>query len=90
MVVIISVTRAEGAIRSSSLQEITTIEGNTERTDFIDADGNITYAADKHYATVIKTTRDYQLLEEYFDASGKPAKQSTGYYSLLREFNEND
>ena len=87
---ITSVTRAEGVIRSSSLQEVTTIEGNTERTDFVDADGNITFAADKHYATVIKTTSDHQLLEEYFDANGEHTEQSTGYYALLREYNEAD
>ena len=78
---------AEEMVRSSSLQMVIKKEGNIERRDYIDDEGVITYAADKHYATVIKTSDDKTLLEEFFDASGAPAQQVLGNYALIREFN---
>ena len=79
---------AEEQKRSSSLNIEKTTDGDNERIDYVDENGNITYAADKHYATVIKTKRGNTLLEEYFDDSGKPAVQSLGHYAILREYNE--
>ena len=73
-------------IRSSSLHIIKSEDGNTERTDYVDDDGNITYAADKHYATLIKTKSGNTMLEEYFDATGKPALQNLGHFALLHEY----
>lgn len=51
-------------------------------------DGKITFAADKRYASVVKTRDDYLLLEEYFDEDGNPSKQASGYYALIREYND--
>ena len=79
---------AEEQIRSSSLNVEKTTEGDTERIDYVDKDGNITYAADKHYATVITTKNGNTILEKYLDAEGHPAIQTLGYYALLREYNE--
>jgi len=76
------------SFHSSSLHIVKSTEGEFERIDYINDDGMITYATDKHYATLIKTHSNQSLLEEYFDASGKPALQSKGYYALLREYNE--
>ena len=64
---------AEEQKRSSTLNIEKTTDGDTERLDYIDENGNITYAADKHYATVIKKKSGNTLLEEYFDGAGKPA-----------------
>ena len=47
--------RAEKQIRSSSLQILITQDKNVQRIDYVDSDGRITFAADKHYATIIKT-----------------------------------
>lgn len=81
---------AEEQKRSSTLNIEKTTDGDTERLDYIDENGNITYAADKHYATVIKKKSGNTLLEEYFDAAGKPAVQSLGHYAILREYNDED
>lgn len=83
-----TVVYAESLIRSTSLQQKKTIEGNRERTDYINEDGVITDAADKHYATIIRTRDGNSILEEYYDSQGEPAKQTNGYYAILREFND--
>ncbi len=51
-------------------------------------DGELRYAADKHYATAIKTRGDNCQLEEYFDEHGNPAEQALGHYALLREYDD--
>lgn len=75
-------------VRSSDLIEKTTEDGNIQRTDYYDGNGKLTFAADKHYATIIKTTSGNTLLEEYFDEKGKPAKQPSNCYAILRENDE--
>lgn len=80
-------TKAEALIRSSSLQEVVTQEKNVERTDYINENGEITFAADKHYATKIRTKSGNALLEEYFDEKGKPARQKIGHYAIALEYN---
>ena len=72
-------------VRSSDLIEKSTEEGNIQRTDYYDKNGKLTFAADKHYATIIKTTSENTLLEKYYDEKGKPAKQPSNCYSILRE-----
>ena len=90
----------DGMVRSSSLQLVTedatvesAIPGITMRqgvtTDtYKSADGTVTYAADKMYASVRRTTTGNVVLEEYFDENGKPAKQSYGHYAIRKECNE--
>ena len=77
---------AEDSIRSSSLHIITSKVGDSERIDYVNDDGLITYAADKHYATLIKTKSGNTMLEEYFDALGQPTPQVLGHYALLHEY----
>ena len=84
----ISIANAEKLKRSSSLQTIVTVNRNVERIDYIDDDGTITYAADKHYASMIQTKEDNAILIEYLDAKGKPVEQSNGYYGVLQEYDE--
>lgn len=74
--------------RSTSLKEMVSQSGDVERIDYVDVKGTITVAAEKYYATRIKTTSGLSVLEEFFDADGKPAEQPSGYYAILREFNE--
>ena len=75
-------------VRSSDLIEKNTEDGNIQRTDYYDESGKLTFAADKHYATIIKTTSGNTLLEEYFDEKGKQAKQPSNCYAILRENDE--
>ena len=75
-------------VRSSSLHTVITDELDTERIDYVNDEGVITYAEDKHYATIIRKKKDHSVLEEYFDALGKPAEQTKGYYAILKEYNE--
>lgn len=65
-----------------------TEDRNIKRTDYINADGKITYATDKHYATIIRTYEEgHVIFEEYFDAEGKPAVQTLGHVALARHYN---
>ena len=73
---------------SSQLQKITVKDGNTERTDYLNSDGELTIAADLGYATVIVTDGERTRLEQYFDENGKPIRRSSGYYAVLREYND--
>ena len=75
--------------RSNSLIEVSKEIENSVRIDYVDEKGKITFADDKQYATMIRTRYDHTVLEQYYDAEGKPAKQSNGSYSLLREYDEN-
>ena len=81
-----SCARTEHLIRSSSLQISTTQHDNVQRIDYIDLDGRITFAADKHYASLIKTKVDNKIYEKYLDSEGNPAKQIMGHYSVCREY----
>lgn len=86
----ISNADAERIWRSSSLKIIKTSNGNIEKIDFVNEAGEITDAADKHYASIVKTKEGRTILEEYYDSRGIPAEQSTGYYAILREYDENE
>lgn len=76
----------ENYVRSSSLSEVITEEGDEQRIDYYDKDGQITIAADKHYATLVRVKGNHTQLEEYFDDLGRPARQALGYYAVLREY----
>jgi len=78
----------ENLFRSSELQEVIVKEGNVQRTEYYDKNGHLSYAADKHYAALIKTSNDHSVLQEYFDEHGNPAQQVTGYYAILREYDD--
>lgn len=79
---------ATTGIPSYRLTTQKTETGNTTRVDYIDESGNITFATDKHYATIIRIYEDgYVILEQYFDAEGNPAYQTLGYCALARHFN---
>ncbi len=75
------------AFRSSSLSLVYSNEGMAERIDYVDENGIITYAEDKHYATKIRTKSDNSVLEQYYDANGNPAKQKIGHYEVLYSLN---
>ena len=74
---------------SSDLQQITTTDGDTTRIDYVDFDGALTIAADYGYATKIIRKSGTEELESYFDADGEPISTYGGYYSLLRNYDEN-
>lgn len=73
---------------SSDLKEIKTIEGNVERIDYVKEDGTITIAANARFATKIVTNMGNAKLEEYLDDQGSPISTYSGYYALLREYDE--
>lgn len=59
---------------SAELTQMETTEGNVTRTSYVNQDGKIIYAVDKHYATVVRThDSEGRLLEErYQDENGEP------------------
>lgn len=64
--------------------------GNTVRFDYLDEAGNISFASDKHYATLLRTLdeKGKNILERYLDAEGNPAIQPAGHAAVAREYNE--
>ena len=81
--------KTRSSFHSSQLGEIVTIDGNTKRTDYIDADGHITVAADMGYATVVvtKVSQDSKL-ERYYDDHGEPISRYNGYYGIVQDYDE--
>lgn len=74
--------------RANSLRKTTVINGNTERSDYLDENGLITIASDVGYATMIATVEDFSRLEHFYDEKGEPISQYPGFYALLREYDE--
>lgn len=77
------IQRKEGALSSNLLEKESACNGIV-RIDYVSHSGKITYAADKHYATI---TREYsesgELLEErYYNEFGEPTPQSEGYFGI--------
>lgn len=79
---------AELQVRSIFLHKRTVQEGNTQRIDYVDNEGNITFAVDKCYATKITTNDEKTKLEEFFDEKGNPSKQQMGYHAIYSEFDK--
>ena len=74
---------------SKQLKTRTTIDGNSERIDYIDDDGNITVSENLGYATVIIKTNNQEQLESYYDEQGNPAVLRLGYCAIMREYDNN-
>ncbi len=74
--------------RSSQLETIITQNGNVERIDYLDKDGNITFASDTGFASRTLTKTDTGELEEFFDENGERISRYSGYYGIYREFDE--
>lgn len=72
---------APPSYRSSELEKIE----NGDTTEYY-LDGQLTYASDLHYARMVKTTTGNEVLLQYYDEKGLPAKQSAGHYALLRVY----
>ncbi len=84
----LSGTSSHAGLPSSELQQLTSEDGNVTRVDYM-LNGVLTYATDRHYATLLRTKTGNTLLEQYYDENGRPAQQTSGYYALLREYDEN-
>ena len=78
----------ENQVRSSSLRQITTENGDVTDIVYVNADGIPTVAANVGYATVRRTKRRDGVLEEYFDENGKKVRLASGGYALLREYDD--
>lgn len=77
------IERKEGALSSNLLEKENACNGIV-RIDYVSHSGKITYATDKHYATI---TREYsesgELLEErYYNEFGEPTPQPAGYFGI--------
>lgn len=75
----------KGAV-SEELTQVETTEGNVTRTSYVNESGEITYAIDKHYATLVqKKNKEGQVLKEYYlDENGKPTA-CWGYFGISYE-----
>lgn len=71
---------------SKELVKSTTTNGDSERIDYLDSNGNLTIAADLGYATIVITKTENSKLERYFDDKGEPINRYNGYYAALYEY----
>lgn len=76
-------------IRAKSLKQRIVMEGDTERTDYVDENGRITFAADLGYATIITKKNENIAIEHFYDEKGDPIRRYSGYYGIIREYDEN-
>ena len=72
---------ASQVYRSEDLEKV--VNGNTTEYRL---NGRLTLASDLHYARLVKTLNGNELLEQYYNEDGRPAKQNTGNYALLRVY----
>lgn len=76
---------------STELTQVETIEGNVAKTSYVNEFGQLTYAIDKHYATLVqKKDAEGRLLEEhYLDEDGEPT-DCWGYFGIAYEHREKE
>lgn len=76
---------------STELTQVETIEGNVTKTSYVNEFGQLTYAIDKHYATLVqKKDAEGRLLEEhYLDEDGE-ATDCWGYFGIAYEHREKE
>lgn len=67
---------------SSELTVQETMEENVARISYVDAEGNLTCAIDKHYATIVKTYTRSDVTNQEYDtevkAVAKPVEEKFG------------
>ena len=73
---------------SNDLKQVVTREGATTRYDYVDNDGNLQFAANMGYATKLLVREDNSEIETYLDERGDRVCRYTGYYGILREYDE--
>ena len=78
----------ESLVRAKTLKLEKEIHKDRERTDYVDENGNITVAADVGYATMIAIKNENSRLEHFYDEKGEPIRRYSGYYGILREYDE--
>jgi hypothetical protein len=72
---------------SSELSQEKISTDDFDRIDYVDSEGNITFAGNKGYATVIKTKKDgHVVLEQYYDERGNLVALPAGYAKILRHW----
>lgn len=76
-------------LHSTELTKITEEKDHIIKTNYVDNMGRIAIAADMGYATVMSIKTEVGILEKYYDEKGKPISCYSGYYAILREFDEN-
>ena len=81
-----SIKQVRSNFRSSQLTKVTARNEDIERTDYVDKNGKITYAADMGYASSSVTKTENGELEQYYDEYNNPVKRSNGYYAVLRQY----
>lgn len=75
---------------SAELSENTTEDNHIKRTDYVDESGQVTFAADKGYATVVRTRDEKKrtIREEYLDETGQPVMLPGGYSVVTRTYED--
>ena len=80
--------KASIMVRSTSLNEKVEESKNITKIQYYNDQGQLTYANDMGFATLIRTRKDDCIIYDYYDAYGKPVQQKAGYYSVNRKYNE--
>ena len=75
-------------LHASDLKQVVTQDGNLTRYDYVDEDGNPQIAANVGYATRLVFREDNRELETYLDDRGERISRYSGYYGILREYDD--
>ena len=80
--------KGRSQFHSQQLRKNTITSEDKKRTDYVDADGIITIAADLGYATVIVTNVGNGRLERYYNDKGETIRRYNGYYAVFYEYDD--
>ncbi len=84
-----SVAEIHGVSSSELSLNIIQDEG-IRREEYVDAEGNVSFATDKHYAVVVKRLNEdgYVIAENYYDENDNLVTLQYGQSGVLREYNQ--
>lgn len=73
---------------TEQVTETPTATGSVKRTDYVNADGKITMAQDKWYASCVRTLDEKGRVTQecYYDENGAPTAMYAGYCGIDREY----
>lgn len=74
--------------RSDDLKMVVTRDGDITQTDYVDSEGKTCLAVNLGYATRIVAKEEDREWEYYLDEKGIKVSMATGFYGILRDYDE--
>ncbi len=82
--------KAQGMNSTDLILQVFEEEGSILREVYVDTTGSVTFAVDKHYASVVKKLdeKGHVVSEFYFGANNEPVSMYNGQFGVLRKYDE--